>query len=457
MTSGSAEPESASSADSALTSLTRTRGSARANVVFRLQRTQGNAYVQRLLARGAAVGDGGGQSAFAQRQSPPTTDAPPAAEASLTLGPFVIKTYDQLLAAERLLSQQLTKDSDGLPDGEPAKQRAQQAVKGAQAWEGFLSSQGSQPLSQASVNQANLWYQEFVQCRKDIGTFLAVQARQADERIAADSLAADQKLQAALQAQGDVQRAAFLKKDNDLLEKIQGVAAKAALASSALIELHERANAMTGLYQTLAEQHSDEIMEKFARIAEPAHKVIASLEILQNSLKALHPEGATELDEQMNKATASLDAGVAAISLIPMCAAYTIYVSALVSVLEGVMVWVTNYVREQGHQINLIHFSDGKLDEVDWSVEPGGRPTYDFMARVMKAGSWVDIPKDIPPEVDKFVVGSREQLEAGSGDEVPTTGFWFWRHTDKDKIREWVFTNRGNVWRMLYGSLTPPS
>ena len=414
-------------------------GAGRVSTVLRLQRTQGNAFVQRLL----------------QRQPPATTDAP-ADEATVSMGPFVIKTYDQLLAADRFLSQQLSKDCEGLPDGEGAKTRAQQSVKDAQAWESFLTAQGSKPLTQAAANQATLWFQEYQQCKKDIGAFLAFQARQADEKIAADALAANEKLEAALQAQGDMQRAAFLKKDNDLLEKLQGVAAKAALASTALIELHERANAMTGLYQTLAEQHSDEIMEKFSKIAEPAHKVIASLEILQNSLKALHPEGATELDAEMGKATAILDAGTAAISLIPMCSMYTIYVSTLISVLEGVMVWVTNYVREQGHTINLIYFSDGQLDKVDWSVEPGGRPTYDFMSTVMRAGSWVEIPKDIPPKVDEFVVGEREQLEAGTGEEVPTTGFWFWRHTDKDKIREWVFTNRGNIWRMLYGSLNPP-
>ncbi|MBV9582565.1 MAG: hypothetical protein JO057_28610, partial [Chloroflexi bacterium] len=121
--------ESTSTAESVYASLARTSGAAGANVVLRLQRTQGNAYVQHLLARGTSLGDSGGRSTFAQRQSPSTTDAPPAAEASLTLGPFVIKSYDQLLAADRLFSQQLTKDCDSLPDGEGAKQRGQQAAK----------------------------------------------------------------------------------------------------------------------------------------------------------------------------------------------------------------------------------------------------------------------------------------------------------------------------------------
>jgi len=47
-------------------------------------------------------------------------------------------------------------------------------------------------------------------------------------------------------------------------------------------------------------------------------------------------------------------------------------------------------------------------------------------------------------------------LDEGTGDEVPTTGFWFWKHTDEEKIRYWIFKNRKSVWAMLYGSITPP-
>jgi len=76
---------------------------------------------------------------------------------------------------------------------------------------------------------------------------------------------------------------------------------------------------------------------------------------------------------------------------------------------------------------------------------------------VMRAGSSQDIPMPLPKEVDKFVVESREELKEGTGEEVPTSGFWFWRHSDKDKVQYWLMKNRRNVWAMLYGALEPPA
>ena len=71
-------------------------------------------------------------------------------------------------------------------------------------------------------------------------------------------------------------------------------------------------------------------------------------------------------------------------------------------------------------------------------------------------GDAEDIPGTIPSAVDELIVKNRESMTEGTGEEVPTTGFWFWRHTDHAKIREWLFANRRNVWNMLYGDFRPP-
>ena len=64
------------------------------------------------------------------------------------------------------------------------------------------------------------------------------------------------------------------------------------------------------------------------------------------------------------------------------------------------------------------------------------------MVLVMHAGSSTDIPTPVPEAVDKLIVDSGEEFEKGTGEDVPTKGFWFWKHTNPDKIKYWLMKNR---------------
>jgi hypothetical protein len=118
-------------------------------------------------------------------------------------------------------------------------------------------------------------------------------------------------------------------------------------------------------------------------------------------------------------------------------------------------------LEDVGRDINKDAMERGDYDHVNWELEPGGRAMFDFMRSVMAAGSAEEVPKPVPSTVAKYVVANREEIAKGAAgnaegeNEVPTTGFWFWRKLDEGKIAEWVFTHRSNLWAIFYGSTKP--
>jgi hypothetical protein len=79
------------------------------------------------------------------------------------------------------------------------------------------------------------------------------------------------------------------------------------------------------------------------------------------------------------------------------------------------------------------------------------------MVTVMHAGDASGVPTPVPATVSSFFVDRADDLEAGAGgEEVPTSGFWFWEEVDPEKIGRWVFRNRNSIWGMLYGPISWP-
>jgi hypothetical protein len=409
--------------------------------IHRLQRTAGNAAVGQLLLT-------------AQRQ----VAAPAAAAPGLAIGPFKATSYDGLLALGRFAKDQLSKDAAELPAGEPARDAAEALVKQMQAWEPFLQSKGNGALDQAAVNQAKVWQEAFIRARRDIESYKKYKAREHLKQVAADAEEARKKVEAIAESFADYQRAAFLKKDHKALEKITGVTGKALEVTAVLLGIHEDCMKMVGW---LSEEttHVDEFLEKFGPLAEGAHKVLAAYEALEGALNILHGgEGSTEIDKEISKATSGLKAAEAVASLTAIGAtgaAYVVYFGVIISVGEKCLEVVGVIIREHNHELNKLDIYLGNYDSVDWSVEPGGRETFKFMAKVMRARSSLDLPDAIPPRVDELLVESRKEFQEGTGEEVPTKG-WIWKRTNEEKAKYWLFKNRTNVWRLLYGSISPP-
>lgn len=405
-----------------------------------------------------------------QRQDP-VGAAATATTGSITittpLGAVTPTTYADLASVERLLTMQLEKDANQLSEGDPARATATDLIAQARSAEPFLLSKADAPLDQPAIDQANLWWQAFQAAGKGVSDAIkaaAVAAHDLEDKGWGDTSDA---LATIPDSVADIQRAAFIKKDDDTLEKIQKVVGVSLQAISAILDARTMNNFM--LTKLTAEEglpggafeHS--VIEAAEPYLEAAHAALAAVELVESSIRFLNPEGATDIDKQMAQANAALDAAPAAAGLlavtgyVPGMGLYAVYISQMVNVVKAVNQFVTDYVRENGHTMNTVYLSSGELDKVDWSAEPGGKETYNFMLTVMQAGNYTDISKSIPEAVDEMLMGSREQLAAGTGEEVPTQSKWlFWKKLNPDKIRQWLFDNRRNIWNMLYGSVTPP-
>ncbi len=89
-------------------------------------------------------------------------------------------------------------------------------------------------------------------------------------------------------------------------------------------------------------------------------------------------------------------------------------------------------------------------------AEPGGQEMFDLMVTVMHARDAAGVP-GLGDQAKTYLYEHREKLEAGAGESVPTTGWWFWQDLDSEAARRWLFNNRRRVWAMFYGSMTVPS
>ncbi|MGA8867883.1 MAG: hypothetical protein WB510_12985, partial [Candidatus Sulfotelmatobacter sp.] len=383
------------------------------------------------------------------------------------LGPVTPTTYADLASVERLLTMLLEKDANQLSEADPARVTATDLITQARSAEPFLLSKGDAPLDQPAIDQANLWWQAFQAAGKGVSDTLkaaAVAAHDAQDKSWGDTSDA---LLTIPDSVADIQRAAFIKKDDDTLEKIQKVTGASLQAISAILDARTMSNFM--LTKLTSEPglpggaFEESIIEGAEPYLEAAHAALAAVELVESTIRFLNPEGATDIDKQMAQANAALEAAPAAAGLlavtgyVPGMGLYAVYISQMVSVVKAVNQFVTDYVRENGHTMNTVYLSSGELEKVDWSVEPGGKEGYDFMVLVMKAGSYTDIPKSMPDAVDEAIMGGRNALAAGTGVEVPTQSNWiFWKKLNPDKIRQWLFNGRRYIWNMFYGSVTPP-
>lgn len=319
-----------------------------------------------------------------------------------------------------------------------------------------MLAKGIAPLDQPVVNQAKLWQQAFTRARQGMASYKAYKARQDLRREAEDADKARKTVDEIPPKLADYQRGAFLAKNHAALEKLTTVTGKVLQVTSVLLEIHEKCMEMVGW---LSDEitHVDEFIEKFGPMAELAHKVLAACEGLEAALNILGGgEGATEIDKTISQGRSGLKLAEAAGSLTGVGAAYVFYFGVLLSIGQECLRVAGVIIREEHHMLNKLEIYEGKLDNVDWRAEPGGREAFEFMVKVMKVNRYLDMPTSIPKEMDELLVESEREFEEGTGEEVPTKGFWHWKHTNPDKIPWWLYTNRQNVWAMCWGSVSPP-
>lgn len=386
---------------------------------------------------------------------------------STALGTYNASTYAQLELAERLLTAQLETEAQQLTDGDPVRTKAESLIVEARSLEPFLQSKADAPLDQTAVDQAHLWYDELTEATTSIRNTVAAAVREAAERNNTELQDAADQLQQVQDKSADTQRLARIAKKDELLEQIQQYIGGALTAATALLDAKEKSEFMlTKLTGELppGETTLGEAIEHYAPYVEAAHLASAGLEAMQASAKLMWPEGATEIDQQCTKANAALDLVPAATSILPQLVdfipglgLYTAYATILVKFAQAAITFALSLQREKAHDFNQMAISMGDLNSVDWSAEPGGREAFDFMVKVMHTDNWTEIQQPIPEAVNELFTSGEEQFSKGTGEEVPTKGFWFWKGTNPKKIRQWLFNNRQNVWNMLYGATSVPA
>ena len=408
--------------------------------VLQWQRQHGNAFVQRRLAHDTPVLSRN-QSVIARDDDDPRPH--------ITIEPFGnLTTYSQLAAAARIGISQVQSDLGTVPAGHTVHTRAAQWIAGLRAWLPYLQRQGAASLTTAAAAQARLHLEEGIAIRTVITNVQRAQVQREMNRVAAQARAAARKTEQLKPHLNDCLRAAFRAGDTSAIGTVAGT-----LGSMLDIGLG---------FQSLA-RDSAATLASFRGIDLPAvGRYVAALERLNRGLALFNlafsltqTEATTQLEEGVRQLTTVSGTFSALATLAGLPAHMGLYANLyLVPMTTAIMAGISRLsgLLQQENDVWTAVFGA----PLRYGVEPGGQPMWQFMVSVMQAGSEAQVPA-ISSDIAGYLLEHRSALEAGAGETVPTSGWWFWRSLQSARARQWIFNNRARVWGMFYGSRTVPN
>ncbi len=373
---------------------------------------------------------------------------------TVQLGGLTASTHGHLLAALHYFVGLIRQELEDVDAGVSARRRAEELLSNARELEPYLRSRQDQPLDELAASQARLWHTEFVGALEDLQSY---KRRRAAEQLAEAQgpiAEAQRRLEAQQPRLDDLMRAAFLAENPGLLEQVTGAVSNSLDTGLALSELSRdlasdvaRIRSGTGALPPVGE---------YTRLLVGLNRALAAYSLLTTALSG-GGGGRTAMSEGANRVSAAAGAASSLGTLMGLSATFSLYCNLyLVPAATAAMAAVRRIITQHNHELNLLAMEMGE-GTIDWSVEPGGEPMYRFMGAVMAAGDAEGVPDPVPAAVSSYFVDQGDALQTGTGQEVPTTGMWFWTRTDPARIRRWVFRNRRNLWAMFYGSLRPPA
>jgi hypothetical protein len=416
-----------------------------------LQQSAGNQAVGRVIAR------------------QPTAPAPSTAPTEpFELGGYHIATYGDAALVFRAWGQILDEEAKALTDGglavppsvDAAKQRGLTFVQ-------VLEGGGTEPLDRGNADDMRAYYTNTY-----VPAINAARGVQADEvatraRIAARDLKEVQdKLEAMVPTLRDVQRAKFRGGDEDGLlataDAIANVLDTGLVVKQSYDAAVELASDLRMVAGTGAGKGLMDIAGKAQTVLEVLEKIDKAWAVFQLARAAvdLVSGGKTEAAGGHAAVSAMATTMSAGGTLLGASAGFTLYSNLYIGPMTAACLNMLTKVEDlisKGDNRNWMEVSD--FDMVNWSLEPGGRPMFDFMLALMHAESVDAVPMP-PAKVREYMVDQEDDINAGvghKGEDLPTEGHWFWRKTENDKIKGWAFTNRDNLWGMLYGAAKVPS
>jgi hypothetical protein len=264
----------------------------------------------------------------------------------------------------------------------------------------------------------------------------------------------------------DVQRAGFRSSDESKLLQVAdtimtavdcaltlGETAKAIAEDVATLEnMANHARGYKGVVPTVNTK-----VNMIVELADKINKGYAAFQLLRAGIDLLSPQ---------KTATGGAAAGVKAMStvvsaggtLLGASAGMTLYANLYIGpMVDACLKLIAKIEDMRSRSVNRVFIEMGEFDSVNWLIEPGGRPVFDFMLAVMHADGPEGVPSPVPKTVSQYFVDNEDDLKAGTGGkELPTKGWWLWKKVDDEKITRWVFYNRDNLWGMLYGAARVP-
>jgi hypothetical protein len=448
------QPQSVSEVQGALTQ-------AQVDVLY-MQTTHGNAAVRRKLATSGPN--------RVQRDQPGAapTSAPAAAPAA---DPFILNgvsistkgdligfydTHKELLVTA---GKEVTKDGLSFPPtmllGPIAAQRNRDALVGKE----------SEPVDASDHAKADAWFTSFADALADAEKTKAAAASAKLQDAIGQLQAAANRISTQIVPQlKDFQRRAFAKEGSNEVLKVADAIASA--YDTALIMKDGIAGLRTVNMELLANElkwlgkgspPTLKWLPKVMDIAGKIDKAYAAFQLVRAGL-SLAGGAATSAEEGRNAVSAMSTIISAGGTLLGASAGMTLYANLYIGPMVDACLTQLSKLEDLVKNQNLELMKQGMWDAVAWGVEPGGKATFDFMVQVMHAGSPGDIPSSIPAEVSKFLMVKEDALNAGvqKGNPMPTSGAWFWKKPDPDKVNDWLFQSRSSIWSMLYGSAPAP-
>jgi hypothetical protein len=203
-------------------------------------------------------------------------------------------------------------------------------------------------------------------------------------------------------------------------------------------------------WNDLMRKTTNQRIAKLVSVAQELNKVLAAWQLVDASIAVL-AGGKTASDRAsagINLAATAASAGGTLLGASGFFSLYTnFYIGPMVKRILGQIDVLKDKISTG---INRPWIQLGKLDYVNWDIEPGGRSMYEFMRGVMKVRESSEIK--IPNDVSKYFAKHRKAFDAGT----PKVRGRDRDYNDFDDKRVWVFLFRDDIWGMLYGSMPVP-
>ncbi len=361
--------------------------------------------------------------------------------------PTSITTHSGLAALARLLVYQIELDLKGIPDSSPVSERATEWIAWVQFWLPYLDKHGAEPLTQDVVDKAGDYIKQGSKILEDITNEKQLPVREALRRARDEAALVEEEVKALQPKLDDGLRAAYRS------EKPSAIQEALHMIGTGL----ELGHAISHLSREIAEEVAEwkELhLPEVSKFAEGLGKLAKGIAAINLAFALVEEKRATELEEGMRLVGLAGETFAAAASILAAPAHMILYANLYLMPAIKIITAQIGRLVELFHEENVAWVElTGELYRCD--VEPGGCSMFDFMLKVMRASSDNDVPLLTDP-VKKYLLDHREQLEAGTEEEVPTTGWWFWRDIESGKAREWMFANRRRIWAMFYGSMPVP-